>query len=181
MAALAAVAAGLVASGVGPSLTGAYGAALWNQLDASAPSSGAKSGSSSTVVTYAEEVPCDPPPVAAAADPKVARHRPIHKVRRRPILHKVGLHTSAPVVSKPTPPKPIPVVHRPVLHRAILHKVVARAHHRRLRLARVAAVVAPKRCVTLHSEHLNSADIAYGGVPVAAVVMGSSNRDWSAP
>jgi hypothetical protein len=36
-------------------------------------------------------------------------------------------------------------------------------------LARVAAVVAPKRCVTLHSERLNSVDIAYGGAAVAAL------------
>jgi hypothetical protein len=50
-----------------------------------------------------------------------------------------------------------------------VHRIVAKVHHRRLRPVRVAAVVAPKRCVTLHSERLNSADIAYGGAPVAAL------------
>jgi hypothetical protein len=167
MAVLAALAAGMVASGVGPSLTDAYGAPLWSQLEASAPSAGSSSGGSSMVVTYAEDVPCDPTPVAATGEPKTARARPPHKVRRRRIIHRVVVHRSAPVAPKPFPPKPMPIVHRPVVHRALLHRVVARTHRRRPHLARVAALAAPKRCVTLHSERLDGVGLLADSGPAA--------------
>jgi hypothetical protein len=166
MAALAALAAGFGSSGIGPSVTGAYGAPLWNQL---APTAAASAGGQpavgpSNVITYSEDVPCDPTPGATTADPKVVHRRPLHKVRRRPIAHKTIVHKV--VLSSPAPvkPKPIPVVHRPAIHKAILHKVVAKPHHRRVHTATAAVTAAaPKRCVVLHSERLNTVALGYDG------------------
>ncbi len=92
------------------------------------------------LIVYSEEVPCDPTPVAATP-----ARRPPHRIRRRPLVHKVVL------------PKPAPVLHRPAIHKA---KVVRRSPYRHPRRAHAALVAAPKRCVVLHSESLNAADLA---------------------
>jgi hypothetical protein len=159
MAALTALAIGLGTSGVGLSVTGAYGAPLWSQLEASASSSGSSVGSSSTVITYAEEVPCEPTPVAATTAPKVAHIHPRlrRKIHRRRIPQKVVPHPV--VIHKPAP----------VVHKAVRHRVVASAHRHRRRLARVAPVAAPKRCVALHSERLNGPGLLADATPMVAL------------
>jgi len=144
---------------VGAGVSGAYGATLWSQLDpgttaGTGGSSRANSqntsnspgfGNSASVVTYAEDVPCEP----AAGPPRVARRRPLHRVRRRPIVRKTVVRKVAAPIVRP-------------------YKVVARVHRRRPRVAHVALIAAPKRCVILHSERLNRADLAYAVAPVGA-------------
>jgi hypothetical protein len=164
MAVLAALATGVVATGIGGGVNSALAAPLWSQLEPSASASGSKPGNATSVITYAEETPCDPTPVVAKGDPTIVHRRPLHKARRHPILHRAVLHASAPVL-----PKPKPIIHEPAVHRAIPHTVVARVRRRRLHSASVAMAAAPKRCVTLHSERLNSADLVYDGGPVAAL------------
>ncbi len=122
-----------LASVIGPSATAAFAAPLWSLLDPEAAASigGGAPAHTPNVIVYPEEAPCDPTPVAATAAPKARPRRPLHRVHRRPVA--------------PT---------------AILHKAVVKPHHRRLRPARRVAA-APKRCVILHSETLNAADLAY--------------------
>jgi hypothetical protein len=164
-----------LASVIGPSAPGAYGAALWNQLDpgnqldpaAAASGGGPSSGHPSNIITYSEDAPCDPTPVAAKPALK-AVHRPkLHRAHRGPVVHKSVVHKVVPHPS-PVLPKPVPVIRRPAIHKAVLHKVVAHRPRRR-RPAAATVVAAPKRCVTLHSERLNRADLAYDGAPAAAL------------
>jgi hypothetical protein len=47
----------------------------------------------------------------------------------------------------------------------VLHKIVARAHRPRLHRASLPVVAAPQRCVVLHSERLNSPNLALNIAP----------------
>jgi len=163
-----------LASVIGPSAPGAYGAALRNQLDPGNPldpaaaSVGApSSGHPSNIITYSEDAPCDPTPVAAKPALKAVRRPKLHRAHRRPVVHKAVVHKLVPHPS-PVRPKPVAVVHRTAIHKAVLHKVVAH-HPRRRRPAAATLVGAPKRCVILHSERLNRADLAYDAAPAAAL------------
>jgi len=148
MAALAAL-----TSVIGPTVAGAYASPGRNLLDpaASAGVGAPLSAHPPNLIVYSEDVPCDPTPVVAGRA-KIARPPPLKRIRRRPHVYKAVLA------------KPSPVVHRAVVQKPILHKVVRR-HLHHPRPATMAGVAPSRRCIILHSERLNTSDLAYNGLP----------------
>ncbi len=107
-------------------------------------------GNPSAFLIYTEDVPCKPTPSAA-----------------HPVAHRVRLHR----VRRPAAPEgvtPIPIVNEPAVQMSLLPPPAAKPHHHHRALAHhrpTVAAAAPKGCVALRSEPLNSASLTFYGAP----------------